>query len=106
MQTIKEKIEAKILNALQPTHLEVINESNKHNVPSGSESHFKLIIVADTFVNQPLIERHRAINYLLADELAGSIHALALRTLTPEEWQTCHGTVSSTPPCLSQAKKI
>ena len=47
--TIQETIEQKIATSLAPVHLEVINESHMHNVPPGSESHFKVVIVTDTF---------------------------------------------------------
>ena len=99
MGEIQQQIQTKIMEALHPQHLEVINESNKHNVPPGSESHFKLVIVASDFNDHSLLDRHRKINELLSAELAGKIHALALRTLTPEEWQAHNGEVSETPPC-------
>ncbi|NKB60562.1 MAG: BolA/IbaG family iron-sulfur metabolism protein, partial [Alphaproteobacteria bacterium] len=43
--TVQETIERKIAESLTPAHLDVINESHMHNVPPGSESHFKLVIV-------------------------------------------------------------
>ena len=104
MNTIQKQIENKITQALKPQHLSVINESNKHNVPAGSESHFKVIIVAEEFNNCTLIDRHRKINELLAAELASDIHALSLRTLTPEEWQRSEGEVTETPPCMGGDK--
>ena len=85
--TIASIIEQKLRNAFQPTHLAVINESNNHNVPPGSESHFKVVIVADAFNEQRLIKRHRLVNNTLAEELAEKIHALASHTYTEIEWQ-------------------
>jgi BolA protein len=73
------------LQALEPEHLAVENESHMHNVPPGSESHFKVTIVSKEFEDKMLVARHRMVNSLLAEELAGQIHALALHTLTPEE---------------------
>lgn len=102
--TLKEEIEDKLKKAYSPVHLEVANESSQHNVPKGSESHFKLTIVAEFFRDHPLLERHRAINALLADELKTRIHALAMSVLTPEEWQARGGTVSASPPCLKKEK--
>ena len=61
-------------------HLEVHDESYRHNVPAGSESHFKVVIVSDLFTGQRFLQRHRAIYGELATELAGSVHALALHT--------------------------
>ena len=100
METTKERIERIITNELHPAHLDVINESSKHNVPSGSESHFKLVIVADIFEGHSLLQRHKRINTLLAAELTGGVHALSLNTLTPTEWADKGNRVENTPPCL------
>ena len=96
---IKNVIETK-LHALQPQFLEVINESHKHNVPLGSESHFKVTIVSSEFNGKKLLARHRMVNTILAEELAHSIHALYLHTMTIEEWFEKSGTVNNAPPCL------
>jgi BolA protein len=98
--TLRTAIETKLRVALDPVHLEVLNESGNHAVPAGSESHFRLRVVTRAFEGQRLIERHRAVNRLLAAELAGSIHALALETLTPAEWAARGGAVHESPPCL------
>ena len=103
--TIEDDIRNKIEAALQPQHLEVINESNNHNVPPGSESHFKLVIVTAGFNDKSLVARHRIINKLLADEFAGPVHALALHTLTPEEWAAT-GVAPVSPPCMGGNKVI
>ncbi len=100
---IENDIRNKLQSALQPEHLEVINESNNHSVPPGSESHFKVVIVSNEFNHKQLVARHRLINKILAEELAGSIHALALHTLTPEEWAAT-GTAPASPPCMGGGK--
>lgn len=41
---------------LAPTHLEIINESFMHNVPPGSETHFKVLVVSEAFDGLPLIK--------------------------------------------------
>ena len=69
--TVEDDITAKLENTLIPQHLEVINESDMHNVPPGSESHFKIIAVSGEFEGKMLIARHRIINKALAEELAG-----------------------------------
>lgn len=102
--SMQQTIETKINEALDPVHLEVINESSMHNVPPGSESHFKLIVVSERFVDEKLLTRHRMINAILADELQGRIHALSMHTLTPEEWFERAGKTSDSPPCLGGAK--
>lgn len=96
---IKNSIETK-LQSLQPQFLEVTNESHKHKVPKGSESHFKIIIVSNEFDGKRLLARHRLINSILADELAHSIHALTLHAMTIEEWFEQSGMPNDSPPCL------
>lgn len=102
--TTQSIIEEKITAALQPEHLEVANESHMHNVPPGSESHFKVTIVTSEFNGKMLVARHRILNQLLKEELAGSVHALSLHTLTPEEWQEKNGEIRKSPPCLGGSK--
>jgi len=98
-QTITSKLE----KALSTEHLEVINESHMHNVPEGSESHFKVIIVSDDFKDKMLLARHRLVNKVLEEELKGSIHALALHTMTMEEWFE-KGKAAESPPCEGGSK--
>lgn len=102
--TVQTTIESKIREALQPVFLEVVNESHAHNVPADAESHFKVTVVSTGFDGKTLIARHRALNQLLKDELAGPIHALSLHTLTPAEWQEKNGTTRQSPPCLGGSK--
>lgn len=98
---VETTIEQKLLSAFEPHHLEVINESNQHNVPQGSESHFKVVIVSDKFTGERLIKRHRAINSVLKEELSDKIHALALHTYTQQEWQNYYAdNVPGSPNCL------
>jgi BolA protein len=96
-ETIAKKLEA----ALGPAHLEVINESGMHNVPKGSETHFKVVIVADAFDGKSRVQRHQMVYAALAEEMKpGNVHALAITSRTPEEWRAspeanasplCHG---------------
>lgn len=101
MQT---QIEAKLAQGLNVRHLEVVNESSNHNVPPGSESHFKIVVVAPDFAGKSLVHRHRLINSLLAAELKESIHALAMHTYTEDEWIKKHANVPLSPPCLGGGK--
>ncbi len=101
---VHKTIEQKISEALSPTHLQVINESHMHNVPPGSESHFKLVVVTDTFSGVPRVRRHQTVNGILKDELAGPIHALSMETLTMEEWERKGGVVRASPDCLGGSK--
>jgi BolA protein len=101
---IQTDIETKLAEALVPDHLEVINESNQHNVPANSETHFKVVIVAGEFDGQRKVARHQRIYGLLADELEGPVHALALHTYTAGEWHERHGAAPMSPPCLGGSK--
>ncbi|OOG22339.1 BolA family transcriptional regulator [Thioalkalivibrio denitrificans] len=101
---IQTDIERKLREAFDPVHLEVVNESGNHNVPPGSESHFKVTIASDAFSGERLVGRHRKVNQVLAEELNGRIHALALHTLTPDEWFERAGKVPDSPPCMGGSK--
>lgn len=96
-ETIESKLRAGMSSLL---HLEIINESDRHNVPPGSESHFKVVLVAGAFEGIGLLARHRMINQLLADELAGGVHALAIHAYTRDEWDARTGRAPMSPPCL------
>ena len=102
---IQTAIEEKINTSLTPTYLEVLNESGNHNVPPGSESHFKVTIVSNEFDGKMLLARHRIINKLLAEELAGAIHALSIHSFTPSEWSEKNEQSRQSPPCLGGAKR-
>ncbi len=104
--TIESIIEDKLMSAFTPIHLDVINESHQHNVPQGSESHFKVILVSRDFEGERLIKRHRAVNKILATELAEHIHALALHTYTEKEWHDYYAdNTPLSPKCLGGSKK-
>ncbi|ADP11790.1 transcriptional regulator BolA [Erwinia pyrifoliae] len=96
---VREEIEDKLRTAFSPVHLEVQDESYRHNVPAGAESHFKVVIVSESFNDHRLLSRHRAIYAVLAEELAGSVHALALHSYTLKEWATLQDTVPASPGC-------
>lgn len=69
---------------------------------AGIESHFKVIVVSQAFEGQRLLGRHRQVNGVLAEELAGAIHALALHTYTEAEWQA-REQAPKTPGCVSKS---
>ena len=101
---IQDKIEQKLNQQFSPSFLKVLNESSNHNVPAGSESHFKVTVVTEQFAGKRLLQRHRAINQCLADELANDIHALAIHTYTASEWQQHSQTSPQSPQCLGGSK--
>ena len=96
---IQAQITAKLTDAFSPQVLEVENESHKHRSDHGAESHFRVVLVSQAFEGLRLIARHRAINELLAHELANDIHALALHTFTPEEWDKKGQQANRSPAC-------
>ncbi|MFQ5545002.1 MAG: BolA family protein [Acidiferrobacterales bacterium] len=97
-------IEKMLNDELEPLHLEVVDESSMHNVPLGSESHFKVTVVSQQFEGEMLVVRHRLVNDILADLLNSQIHALALHTLTPDEWFERGNDERDSPPCLGGSK--
>lgn len=101
---IQKQIETKLEQAFNPEILEVVNESHMHNVPPGSESHFKVTVVSEQFDGKMLVARHRMVNKVLAEELDGQIHALALHTLTPAQYFERAGKVADSPECLGGGK--
>ena len=101
--TLQEVIEKKITQSLAPSHLEVINESHMHNVPPGSESHFKLVVVSEVFLDKSRIQRHQAVNGILAAELKGVVHALSMEVHTVEEWVRRQGRTLESPLCRGGA---
>ena len=82
-------IRDKLMRALQPTQLNVINESHLHaghrGSPGTGESHFRVEIEASAFAGKSRVQRHRIINETLAAELAGKVHALAIKAQAPGE---------------------
>ena len=103
--TVEESITSK-LNELIPNYLEVTNESYKHNVPEGSESHFKVVIVSSKFEGVNLVKRHQMVNTLLKEEFNNGLHALSIMAKTPEQWTSAgNKLIHETPNCLGGSKK-
>ena len=86
------------------THFEVLDESSGHNVPMGSETHFKLVAVGDVFVQKSRIQRHRMINAMLQVEFESGMHACSMHLFTPEEWEESSD-VPDSPECENARKK-
>ncbi|RAU23477.1 BolA family transcriptional regulator [Paramagnetospirillum kuznetsovii] len=82
-------MQKKLEEGLKPTRLEITDDSHRHAGHAGhnvdGESHFSIVVVSDAFTGKSRVDRHRMVNALLADELAGRVHAMALTTLTPAE---------------------
>ena len=93
---VAEAIKAKLKAAFSPTSLEVVDESHKHaghahaaaspgRAGSAGETHFKVKVVSEAFHGKSRVDRHRAINAALAEELGAGVHALAIDAKAPNE---------------------
>ncbi|GFG36440.1 hypothetical protein Cfor_00683 [Coptotermes formosanus] len=96
---VEQAIRQKLTDTLNPVHLDIFNESYMHNVPPGSETHFKVVVVSDKFHNMPLIQRHRMVNEALSLELQNGVHALSIVAKTPTQWEESTKPVSPSPAC-------
>ena len=87
--TTKDTITKKLSEAFNPENLDIIDESHLHEGHAGhrpgGETHFRLYIVSKAFEGKTRIDRHRMINSVLATELAGGIHSLAIKAQAPGE---------------------
>lgn len=86
----KDRIAAALTQGLHPETLEVIDESHQHaghmGSRAGGETHFRVRITAEAFSGRSRVERHRAINALLTDEITpDGVHALAIEARAPGE---------------------
>lgn len=87
--SVEQTMREKLMVALRPIRMDVVNESDLHaghrNSPGTGESHFRVLVVSEVFSGKSRVERHRLVNALLAEELQGRVHALALATYAPGE---------------------
>jgi len=87
--SLEEIIFQKLTDAFKPLELKVKNESHNHVGHAGhdgvGESHWRIVVVAEAFAGKSRVERQRMINEVLAEELAGRIHALAMKASAPGE---------------------
>lgn len=81
-------IESTLKEKLQATAVEVVDETHLHKGHAGARGgakHFRVRVVSPTFEGKSLVQRHRMVNALFAEELKRAIHALALDTRAPGE---------------------
>ena len=101
---VQQEIEQQLRQQLAPVFLEVANESHQHSVPANSETHFRVVVVSDCFDGKRKVARHQQVYAALAAQLAGPVHALALHTYTPSEWQARQMDAPQSPACLGGSK--
>ncbi|HRD79082.1 MAG TPA: BolA family protein [Hyphomicrobiaceae bacterium] len=87
--SMDERIRERLMMALEPRRLDVVNESHMHaghaSSPGTGESHYRVLVVADRFAGQTRVARHRMVNEALKAELAEGVHALAIGAYAPGE---------------------
>lgn len=87
--SVANTITRKLTEALAPSALQIDDDSARHaghaGARPGGETHFNVVVVAPAFAGKTRIERQRMVHALLADELAGPVHALSLRLMSPDE---------------------
>lgn len=86
---LRERIENRLRDALAAERVEIVDESHLHAGHEGARGgggHLRAVIVSDRFAGQSAVERQRMVYGVLADEMKAEIHALSMRTLTPDEW--------------------
>jgi BolA protein len=100
-----DQINDKLVAYFAPDRLSIENDSHRHSGPA-QDSHFRLIIVADAFAAMNPVARQRAVYACLAEEMAGAVHALQMKCMTPAEYDAVDGEVTlKVPPCRSRAAK-
>lgn len=89
MGPIFELLRHKLNAAFQPTRLDIVDDSDRHaghaGAREGGESHFTVTIESAAFAGQSRVARQRAVNTVLAEELAGPVHALSIKAIAPGE---------------------
>lgn len=103
--TVQQQIEQQLRSSFSPQYLDVINESHMHSVPVNSETHFRVALVSPQFDGCSRVARHQQVYAALASQLEGPVHALALHTYTPAEWEQREQEVQASPECLGGSKE-
>lgn len=94
-----ERMEHILNQELMPDWLKLEDESHRHHVPKGMESHMKITVVAQVFEGKTRVDRHRLVNALLRPEFDRGLHALSLHLFTPAEWRTRGEQTNASPAC-------
>jgi BolA protein len=88
----QQRIARKLTDALAPIFLEIIDDSAHHAGHAGhdpkGETHFTVEIVSAAFAKLGQVERHRLVYSALSQEMQERVHALSLKTLSPDEYHS------------------
>lgn len=104
MMKLETLLKNSLATALNPSVLELENESHGHNVPKHSETHFRLVIVSEHFDGLSRVKRHQLVYKAADDALKQGVHALAMQCFTESEWDESPARLTS-PPCKGGMKK-
>lgn len=96
---VQTAIESRLREAIPLEHLDILNESHMHSGPA-TESHFKITAVSPEFEGISAVKRHQRLYQLLEGQLRAGVHALALHTYTPAEWQRKNAVAPRSPDCI------
>ena len=103
-ELMKNRIETKLTAGLKPFELFVVNESHMHRGPKDAETHFKVVIVSQTFQGLRAVARHQKLYELLKSELNEGVHALSIQAMTPDEWAK-DDKIRNSPECQHKSVK-
>jgi BolA protein len=102
--TVQQEIQQQLQAQFAPVVLDLANESHMHSVPPNSETHFRVVLVSANFDGWSRVARHQQVYAALAAQLEGPVHALALHTYSPAEWQQREQAAPASPDCLGGSK--
>lgn len=91
MNTRVEKIQQRLHAALNPTHIQIHDDSQSHAGHAGAQSgggHFYATIVSEAFAGRRSIQRHQMVYAALGEMMQAEIHALSIKAYTPDEFAT------------------
>jgi acid stress-induced BolA-like protein IbaG/YrbA len=72
-----ESIQLNIAQGMATEHLSV----------AGDGTHFEAVVVSEAFAGKNRVQRHQLVYQTLGDRMRAEIHALSMKTYTPQEWQ-------------------
>ena len=88
------EIESRLRDALEATHVEVVDESHLHAGHAGAKDgggHYRAVIVSEQFDGLNRVKAQQLVYGVVDDWMGGQIHALSMKTFTPDEWATASG---------------
>ena len=100
MSEIHNTIKEILIKDFNPSVLKIVNESYMHSVPKNAETHFKLVIVSDSFINISQVKRHQII-YKSLEDIMKQIHALSINSYDEAEYSK-NPIILDSPNCVNK----